>query len=168
MKSGVYRPSGLVRWFAPCLPYAWQETLAHHMTDFLLGWGETRKIRWAFYSALWLVVIAFVLLIAGACWLAPQAMPIIMVLALAIAWWGYGELGLASSGHEHREWVKAMVNPTGNDVMNDFMLIRAEFRWKLDLLLIYGRPDSVAELEHLRLHKQTTKLPVQPQPRPRL
>ena len=168
MSETTYRPCLMVRLLAPRLPRSWQEIIVHNMVSIVLGWQETRKIAWVFGAFICLSVICFVLGLVGLCWLFPFATPAFLGWGLICAWYGYEALGLSWPEHEYCQWVKSQVNSTGKDEFSDFVLGLAKNRWKLDLLLVYGRPQSDSELELLWLGKETIEAPQQARVRPRL
>ena len=168
MSETTYRPCLMVRLLAPRLPRSWQELMVHNMVSIMVGWQETKKIAWVFGAFIGLSVSCFVLGIVGLCWLFPFATPAFLVWGLIGAWYGHAALGLSYPDIEHRQWVKSQVNSTSKDTFSDFVLGRVNNRWKLDLLLVYGRPQSASELELLWLGKETIEASPQVRVRPRL
>lgn len=163
-----YRPCLLVRLVAPRLPRPWQEFMVNDQVGFLVGWGLALEIKRVFNAASLFVVLMFALALVGLCWGVPAATPVILLIGLVFAWWGYGLLGLYSPTYSHREWVKSQVDPSGSGPIDDHLLGRMETRWKVDLLLVYGRPQSASELQLVWLRKDTIQVPTQAQVRPRL
>jgi hypothetical protein len=172
MTSMVYRPCLLVRWLAPRLPRAWQESIAGKsaVSSFAMGIDAVaNKTSLIFRSAIVVVISLFALCLFLLLWGVPQATPVWLLGSLALAWWGYDELGLTRTSGAHRHWVVDQIAAAqGNRSTDEYVCDCADLRWRLDIVVLYGRPQVRSELEHIWLGSDTASVDPATQPRPRL